>query len=287
MGRNALHSRDLVGSSDDCLVRGHRRPSIVDHVNLGKFRMAADKGMKVGISLSLPILLVSDFPVEPLFVSLFLSTNVNSRWSSLKDVELLGPLGKLRDNLNGSGSSSNDADVLALQVYELRIILRPTRATIVPSRGMEDVSLEIRNSWNVGNLGPVQNSGSREDEASMGHDGKLGTIRKLLLAHIDSPSLLFFDPFQRADGGAEKQLVGEVVFLGDEVDVVSNLLSIRIPVLGDVVHLFQEGQIQIALDIAHEAGVSVPVPSSSKATCLIDQTDVLCLGSRFDESDGS
>ena len=48
--------------------------------------------------------------------------------------------------------------------------------------------------------------------------------------------------------------------------------------LGDVVHLLQERQVAVRLDVAHRAGIAIPVPSAAEVAALLDYADVLEAG---------
>jgi len=48
--------------------------------------------------------------------------------------------------------------------------------------------------------------------------------------------------------------------------------------LGDIVELFEQRQIAVRLDVAHGAGIAVPIPGAAKVTGLLNDSDIVKAG---------
>jgi hypothetical protein len=73
----------------------------------------------------------------------------------------------------------------------------------------------------------------------------------------------------------EERVGHQVVPVGDRLQVLPDLLAERVALLRDVVELLEHRQVDVRLDVAHDAGVAVPVPGAADAAGLIDDADPL------------
>ena len=80
-------------------------------------------------------------------------------------------------------------------------------------------------------------------------------------------------PLAGVDAGVEQRVVDESVLRGDRVEVPADLVAERVAGRGHVVHLFEHRHVDVRLDVAHHAGVPVPVPGASDPAGLVDQHD--------------
>jgi len=71
----------------------------------------------------------------------------------------------------------------------------------------------------------------------------------------------------------KERVFHEIEFIGDRLEVGKDLVPKRVSVLRDVVEFLQHRQVDVGLDVAHQAGISVPVPGPADSACLIDDPD--------------
>ena len=89
------------------------------------------------------------------------------------------------------------------------------------------------------------------------------------------PALFAGTPVDGGDLGLEARVVVQVVVLGDRPAVSEDLTGARVLLLRDVAELFEEREIDVRLDVAHRAGIAIPVPRAAEVAALLDQPDVL------------
>ena len=76
-----------------------------------------------------------------------------------------------------------------------------------------------------------------------------------------------------------EQTVGhEVEPVGNCLEVGQDLLAVGVAVRGDVIEFLEHRQVDVRLDVAHHAGVAVPVPGTTDSACLVDDADPLNAG---------
>ncbi len=78
--------------------------------------------------------------------------------------------------------------------------------------------------------------------------------------------------------GVEKGFGHKVEASGDRLEVVSDLLAERVAAGGDVIELLEHREVDVRLDVAHDARVTVPVPGAPDASRLVDDADPLEAG---------
>ena len=59
--------------------------------------------------------------------------------------------------------------------------------------------------------------------------------------------------------------IDEIESLRDRLDVLADLLALRVALLRDVLHLLEHRHVAVRLDVAHDARVAVPVPGAADA----------------------
>src|SRR5580700_4999558 len=62
---------------------------------------------------------------------------------------------------------------------------------------------------------------------------------------------------------------------GDGAAVLEDLRRKRVLVLGDVVQLFEQRQVAVALHVAHRARIAVPVPGAAEVAGALDHADLV------------
>ena len=85
-------------------------------------------------------------------------------------------------------------------------------------------------------------------------------------------------PLRPGDPGVEQRVVDQVEVVGQSLEVEADLLAEGVTVRGHIAELFEHGQVDVGLDVAHHAGVAVPVPGAPDATGLVDDADLLDTG---------
>ncbi len=65
---------------------------------------------------------------------------------------------------------------------------------------------------------------------------------------------------------------------GDAPAVLENLWTVRVLLRRDVARLLEQWQIDVGLDVALGAGITIPVPGSPDVSAFFDDPDVLDAG---------
>ena len=131
---------------------------------------------------------------------------------------------------------------------------------------MEGVALETLNACNARQLGPVQRA--------VGHRHKAGPHSVAAIGG-DDPARALLIPGHGCDLGLETGIGVEVVLFGYGAAMGQNLRRACIFLCRHEADLFQQRQVDIALDVAGCAGIAVPVPGAAEVTALFDDPDVL------------
>ena len=263
------HPRDVTGIHprfDDRVVQagGVQRPTVVDEI--GVDRTPDHHGAEVLHPLLLP---TRPEVLGELLVSRPVAALADRRRRALEHVHVLRRLRERRHGLDAAGAHADDTDDLVGQVREVRIVRSTTRVLVVPPRRVERPALEAVHPRDRRQLHQVEDAG-RVDEVA----------RADLVAAVgaDHPTRAALVPFARVDAGVEQRVVDQSVLRRDRVEVAPDLVAERVPRLRDVVHLLEHGHVDVRLDVAHHAGVAVPVPGAADATGLVDQHDLAQAG---------
>src|SRR5689334_15409408 len=139
----------------------------------------------------------------------------------------------------------------------------PARVVIVPTTGVESVSLKLLDPRDPGELGPIQRSAR--------HDHKT-RLKQITAIGRDCPAFLFVVPARILDLRLEARVLIEVEMLSDPLCVLENLGCKRVLLLGHIPGLFEEWQINVGFDVALSAGVAIPVPGTAKIPSFLDDT---------------
>jgi hypothetical protein len=120
-----------------------------------------------------------------------------------------------------------------------------------------------------------------------GYGGKLRTLKESpsdneeLSPHVivsvgqDSPVSVDIVPDKIDDIGLEAGVLVEVEVPGNRLAVSQDLRLVHVLGRRDVAHLFEEGQIDVRLDVALRCRIPVPVPGPPDISGPVDQPDAL------------
>ena len=89
----------------------------------------------------------------------------------------------------------------------------------------------------------------------------------------DPPPGSILEPIGAGHPGVEQGIGHEVEPVGDSFEVLQDLLAERVATGGDVVELLEHRHIDVRLDVAHHARVTVPVPGAAYTARLVDDAD--------------
>ena len=248
----------LRGDEQD--VADNVRPPIIHQV----FRLIAARDQRIEI-LHPPALPAGLQALRPVRIRLPVIAHIDGRGRALEHVEMLRPGCEVRHALHGGRAGADDADHLVLQARQPAF--RPAaRIGIIPAARMEAVPLERLHARNAGQLRPVQRTIAHHHE-----------LRGELVApvRLDRPGLLLLVPLHAGHAGAQQGLVEQVEALRDPLRMREDFRRLRILLLRHEAGLFQQRQVDIALDIARRAGIPVPVPGAAKRPAGLDHADVV------------
>src|SRR5690349_10510086 len=77
---------------------------------------------------------------------------------------MLGVSAEMRNELHACGTRSNERDALVRQLVQATVGIA-AGVVIVPTCRVKDVSLEIPDAWDIGQLGPVVRTLSHDHES--------------------------------------------------------------------------------------------------------------------------
>ena len=80
---------------------------------------------------------------------------------------------------------------------------------------------------------------------------------------------------QAGHPGLEQRAVVELVGVADALRVLEDLGDVGVLFLGDVLQLFQQRQVAVALDVALRARIAVPVPGAAEVAARLDDAEVV------------
>ena len=181
---------------------------------------------------------------------------------------MLGGFREVRHTLHGRRTRADDAHPLATQPRQVAVGVA-ARVTVVPAAGMKGVAGERLDAGNARQLGTVQRTIRHADEAGAHAVAAVG---------LDDPARLGLVPAHAVHLGLEAGVVVEPVVAADPLAVGQDLRRVTVLLLRDVAELLQQRQIDVRLDVALRAGVSVPVPRSTEVAAFLDEADVLHAG---------
>ena len=170
----------------------------------------------------------------------------------------------MRNALHRCSAGADDAHSLALQSDKTTIGVA-AGVGVVPATGMKRVTLEALDASNCWQLGAMQRA--------VGHAHKT-SAHTVAAVGGDDPTFAVVVPRHRGDFGLKARVVVEVEVLTDRVTVRQDLGGTRVLLARDVTDLFEQRKVDVRLNIAHGAGVTVPIPGAAEVTALFDDTNV-------------
>ena len=186
----------------------HLGPAVVDKILFG---LPAGHGIgEVDDALALPSWREAG---EPLGIRRLLVPNADRPRRALEDVELLGDLGDLRDDLHGGRAGADDADPLASKVLH-RLGRAPAGEAVVPSARVKGLALIGVDAGDPRQLRLVQDPAGQDQVAS----GELVTT-----AGGDSPAKRLLVPRCAGHVGLEERMGVEVEGGGEDLRILEDL----------------------------------------------------------------
>ena len=140
------------------------------------------------------------------------------------------------------------------------------RVLVVPARRVERTAREVLHARDGRQLHEVEDPDGQDVPAAADFVAAIG---------VDEPAALVLLPLGAGHAGVEQRVVLEAVALGDPLEVAADLLARGVAPGGDVVELLEHRDVHVRLDVAHDAGVAVPVPGAADAARLVDDADPL------------
>ena len=175
---------------------------------------------------------------------------------ALEDREVPDLVHDRRAGLHAAGAGADHRDALALQ-----IVFR------LPACGVEDRSLEIVESRNVGYRRPVQLTDGRYDRVR----GELD-FRTIFIARRDVPDILRFIETGFFDLRVEANVTADVVLVGAACQIEVQAVSFRIEMRPFVARLEGVG-IEMVRRVDAAAGIVVLVPGPAAGVVLLDDRE--------------
>ena len=203
--------------------------------------------------------LVVGGPVAPL---------ADGRGGALEDVDLLGRFGQRGQALDARGAGADQRHRLVLQVLE-RGVRTTAGVVVVPTGRVEGVAGEVLHAGDGGQLHEVEDAGGQHVPAAGDDVAAVG---------VDAPARFLLAPFGAGHPGVEERVVDQVEVLGHRLEVLPDLFAEGVALARDVAELLEHGEVDVRLDVAHDAGVAVPVPGAADAAGLVDDANAFDAG---------
>ena len=131
---------------------------------------------------------------------------------------------------------------------------------------MERVALVGLDALDAGQFRSVQRSVGHDDEAGRHAVATVG---------VQHPAQGFFIPLHVGHLGLEAGVAVEVVLAPYGFGVLEDFRGEAVLLLRDIAELLDERQIDVRLDVALGARITVPIPSAAEVAALLDDADVL------------
>ena len=193
------------------------------------------------------------------------ATNPDRRRGALEHVHVLGRLGERRQALQPACPGPDQGDDLVAEIGERFAGPAPGEA-VVPPRGVERAAGEVVHPRNGRQFHEIEDSDSQYVETAGQFVAPIG---------VDLPAAGIVVPHGFRDAGVEQGVGNQVEPVCDRLQMQAYFLAEGVAPAGDVVEFLKHGQVLIRLDVAHHAGIPVPVPGAPDAPGLVDDPDAL------------
>ena len=178
------------------------------------------------------------------------ASDVDGGGRALEDVELFRAGAEMGNDLHGSGSCAYDADYFVLEFIEAT--RWPTTGVfVVPTRGVEGVTLVGFDAVEARHFGSMEWSGGRDDEA--GFD-------VVFAGSLDCPRSGRVVPTKGLYLCLKEGLVVQAEFLADGFCVLEEFVGTRILLYWYVANFFEKRHVDVRFDVTLSSRISVPVP---------------------------
>ena len=193
----------------------------------------------------------------------------DGRRRPLEHIEVPCRLGQRRHTLNATRPGADESDGLVRQPRQ-RLVPTSTGVLVVPSSSVERATRKGLHATDGRQLHKVEDPDRQHVPAT----------RQLVAGPVgvDLPPGRVLVPLRAGHPGVEQPAGHKVVPVGDRLEVAQDLLAVGVAVCRDVVELLEHREVDIRLDVAHDAWVAVPVPGTPDAAGLVDDADPLNAG---------
>ena len=234
-------------------------PLVANEVFLN--RNPGQNGAEVVVAVVLPAGLQRP---DPFRVGRFVAALIHRGRRALEYVELFGVLAQMRHGLDRGGSGANDTHALIFEFVHAAGGIT-AGVVIVPTAGVKGMAFELFDAGNRRQLGPVQGS-ARHDHKARSED--------IVAIGGNRPASVLVVPARLPDLGLEAGPLVEVEVLADPLGVLKNFRRKGVFFLRHVAGLFEQGQIDVGLNVTLRAGVAVPIPGPAKISGLLDEANI-------------
>src|SRR5262249_26298098 len=135
----------------------------------------------------------------------------------------------------------------------------------VPPAGMEGVALEKTDPRNPRELRAVERNG-------VGHDDEFCPDH-IVACGLDDPALGLLVPSHLADSRLKDGAVIEIEFISDHAAIFANFRSAGVAAPGHRACFFKQWQINVALYVAGDSGITIPIPAAAIVRAPLDDPD--------------
>src|SRR5882757_5711462 len=205
---------------------------------------------------------------RPCRIGGLISAFVDGRRGALEHVEVLGIPTQMRYELHTGGPRADERNTLVTKLVQSAAGIS-AGVLIVPARRVEDVSLEVLDPRDAGQLRPVVRAGGQDHEAGSDVVAAVG---------VQPPALDRFVPAHRAHLSGEDRPVVEPEMLSDTPAVLVDLRTVGELLRRDVVEFLQHRDVAVRIVVTLDAGKAVPVPDAAEVPTHLDDAYLVDAG---------
>ena len=98
-------------------------------------------------------------------------------------------------------------------------------------------------------------------------------FNRIATVGLDQPAPDFFIPFGTSYFRLHQRIGMQIIHFGYHTTIIKCFRRIGIFLLRGKLGFFQQGEIDVRLDVARSARITVPIPRAAKVAALFDDTD--------------